>query len=135
MLHMGNLDMFEIAEVISAQIEETRCKTASGCGKEAVLRVELGEVYFLTVAVRWRLPEEYTKLCIVLKWFNLLMILIVNSHVPIGVHSRRQHAHLRSQKPLLMMLLLLLEQLSLLARVSGCQRVHHLQLFVVLGCR
>ena len=132
---MGNLDMFEIAEVLSAQIKETRCKTASGCGKEAVLRVELGEVYLLTVAVRWRLPEEYAKFRIVLKWFNLLMILIVNGQVPIGVHPLRQHAHLRSQKPLLMMLLLLLEQLSLLARVSGCQRVHDLKLLVVLRCR
>ena len=91
--------MFEITEVISAQIEETRGKAASCRRKEAVLWVELGEVYFLTVSIRWRLPEEYAKLRIVLKWLNLLMILIVNAHVPIRVHPLRQHAHLRL-KPL-----------------------------------
>ena len=117
--------MFEIAEVISAQIKETRGKATSCCGKEAVLGVELGEVYLLAISIRWRLPEEYAQLRIVLKRLNLLMVLIMKSHLAIRVHSLRQHAHLRSQKPLLM-LLLLLDQLSLLARVSRRQRVHDL---------
>ena len=117
--------MFEIAEVISAQIKETRGKATSRCGKEAVLRVELGEVYLLAIPIRRRLPEEYTQLRIVLKRLNLLMVLIVKSHLAVWVHSLRQHTHLRSQKPLLM-LLLLLDQLSLLARVSRRQRVHDL---------
>lgn len=61
-----------------------------------------------------------------LKRLNLLMVLIVNAHVPVRVHPLRQHAHMRrSQKPLLV-LLLLLKQLSLLVRVSAGQRVHDL---------
>lgn len=50
-LYMGNLDMFKITEVLSTQIEESRSKPASCSGKEAVLWVELSEVYFLTVPI------------------------------------------------------------------------------------
>ena len=63
---MRNLNVFEIAEVVSAQIEEARRKACTcGC-EEPVLRVELREVDVSTVLILLGLPEIDSKLSIML---------------------------------------------------------------------
>ena len=98
--------MFEITEVLSAQIKEARGKaTASGC-QESVLGVELGEVDVPAVPIRRSLPQEDAKLGVVLERLNLLMILIMNSHFSVRVHTLRKQAHLGGvHEPLLLLLL------------------------------
>ena len=53
---MRDLNMFEIAKVVSAQIIHARYEAASRRGKEAVFRVELGEVDVPALSILRRLP-------------------------------------------------------------------------------
>ena len=63
---MRNLYVFEITEVVPAQIEEAR-REACTCGREEpVLRIELREVDVPTVSILLGLPVEDSKLIIVL---------------------------------------------------------------------
>ena len=55
--HVRDLNMFEITEVISAQIKEARSEASARSRQEPVLGVELGEVDVPAVAIRRSLPQ------------------------------------------------------------------------------
>ena len=87
-----------------------------------MLWVELGEVDVPTVAVLLCLSQEDSKLAVVLKRLNLL---VVDGHVSIRVYAL-EHAQLGGHHPLLLVVLLL-NQVSLLAGISASssELVHH----------
>ena len=92
--HVRDINMFEITEVISAQIKEARSEASTSSRQEPVLGVELGKVDVPTVSIRRSLPQVDAKVGVVLERLDLLMILIVNSHFSVRVHSLCKHAHL-----------------------------------------
>jgi len=98
--------MFEITKVFAPQIIQARCEASSSRGKETVLGVELGKVDVLALSVLRGLPEEDSKLRVMLQRLYLLLVfhelvLIVYTHVTIGVHALGEHIH--GQQPLLLL--------------------------------